>query len=203
MTTYAFKTQLRDGTPVLVRPVTGDDRNLIEMGMEHLTPKSRYMRFFRPVTKLSEKTLDDLTWVDGINHIAMGALDLTHAEPFPVGVARCIRSKSNPGEAEFAIAIIDSHQGRGLGTILTAAVAYAATTHGIKTLTATVLSENRSMLKLFRELGAVNHVDVAGVISVRISISGDPEKCSRTPTGKTIRRIYTLMMEGSGEHKRL
>lgn len=198
MTDYSFEMELRDGTPILIRPVESRDRKLIKIGMEHLSPKSRYMRFFRPVTKLSKKILDDITARDDSDHIAIGALNLTHVEPYPIGVARCIRLEDKRSEAEVAVAVIDSHQGRGLGTILLAAVAYAASTHGITTLVAAVLSENGAMLKLFRELGATSHYEGSGVVSIRVPITRDGGRFPGTPTGEVIRQVFHRMDELRG-----
>ncbi len=195
MTTYSFTTELRDGTPILVRPIESKDRHLIEIGMGQLSPKSRYMRFFRPVSKLSKNILDDITTTEHNDHIAIGALDLTHSEPFPIGAARCVRLKDRPSEAEVAITVIDSHQGRGLGTILLAALSYIARDHDITTFVATVLSENHAMLKLFRELGATSHSEGDGILSVRVPIAKDAESCLDTPTGAVARRIYKLLEE--------
>jgi len=189
--------QLRDGTPILVRPAEIGDRELIELGMKHLSPKSRYMRFFRPVSRLSKKILDDITSIDHNDHIAIGALDLTHVEPYPIGVARCIRLKEQPSEAEVAVTVIDSHQKRGLGTILLGALAYMSSAHGITAFVATVLSDNQPMLKLFRDLGAASHYDGSGIVSIRIPISGDAKTYPDTSAGAQVRRIYHLMDEKS------
>ena len=189
----SFKIDLRDGTPVLVRPVEAADNHLLELGMAHLSRQSRYNRFFRPIKKLSDNDLEVFSSVDQINHIAIGALDLTHEDAYPIGVARCIRLDLQPESAEVAVAVIDSHQGKGLGTILLAAVARAAAEHRIKRFVATVLSSNRSMLKLLDELEATRTIGSSAVVHLRISIHATADDYPDTPTGLSFKRVYGLL----------
>lgn len=58
-----------------------------------------------------------------------------------------------PDRAEFAVAIEDDVQGRGLGTHLLGHLAEAADAAGITTFVAEVLPENGPMLEVFRESG--------------------------------------------------
>lgn len=193
MSLPSFETTLRDSTPILVRPVELGDAHLLEMGLDHLSPRSRYLRFLRPVRQLSDKSLERFVDVDQIDHIAVGALDLTGSDPFPVGVARCIRLETAPEKGEVAVAIVDTHQGRGLGTILLAAVAHAAAKQGIVTQVATVLLENTRMLKLFQELGATTDGMESGVAELSIPIYTDSNAYPATPTGDAFRRIYRML----------
>ena len=52
-----YRTTLRDGTPVLVRPVRPNDKDLLRQGFDRLSPASRYRRFLAPVDELSEAEL--------------------------------------------------------------------------------------------------------------------------------------------------
>ncbi|MCP4936810.1 MAG: GNAT family N-acetyltransferase [bacterium] len=186
----SINTDLRDGTPVLVRPVCKDDKRLLQIGFEHLSEKGRFFRFFRPVHHLSDEELKGFTEVDQINHIAIGAIDLSYDEDYPIGVARCIRMSKQPEQAEFAVTVADSHQGRGLGTILLAAVAYAASAQNISAFVATVLTENHSMIDLFGELDATSRIDEPGVLELNIPIYKDAEKYPTSVAGQSIRKLY-------------
>lgn len=189
----SFQTTLRDGTPVLIRPVGPDDKHALQTGLEHMSSRSRYFRFFGPVSKLSEERLDYFTSADQIDHIAVGAVDLSKEDPEPVGIARCVRLKDQPDTAEIAVAIVDDHHGRGLGTILLAAVAHAAAAHHIRAFVATVLTANRAMLDLFKELDDSRHSEGGGVLGIRFAIHTDPENYPDTPVGRSFRQVYRLI----------
>ena len=78
-----------------------------------------------------------------------------------VGIAHWDREGCCPDEAEIAITIAEDWQHRGLGRVLVRALAGDAHRHGIDTLNATVLTENRPAIGL----AARNHpsaVEVAG-----------------------------------------
>lgn len=195
MNTESFQTTLRDGTPVLIRPVGPDDKHALETGLEHLSSRSRYFRFFGPVSALSEERLDYFTSADQVDHIAIGAIDLSHGNAEPVGIARCVRLKEDPETAEIAVAIVDDHHGRGLGTILLAAVAHAAAAHQITTFVATVLRDNRAMLDLFRELDDSRRSEGPGVLAIRFDIHADPDNYPDTPVGRSFRQVYRQIDE--------
>src|SRR5690606_34651340 len=57
------------------------------------------------------------------------------------------------GEAEIAFLVEDTHQGRGIGTILLERLALAADLAGIRRLIAQVLPENQQMLQVFQDSG--------------------------------------------------
>ena len=69
-----------------------------------------------------------------------------------IGVARYVKDVT-PGEAEFAIALSDDWQRRGLGTRLLASLLAAAKTDGVQRLVGTTMSDNDGMLTLARRLG--------------------------------------------------
>ena len=69
-----------------------------------------------------------------------------------VGVARYIRSQADSEEAEFAIAVVDEWQGRGLGTELLIRLMKAAHEEGVHRFSALVLSENREVLELIEHV---------------------------------------------------
>ncbi len=190
-----FKIELRDGTPVQIRPVEPGDRHLLELGMENLSDQSRYNRFFRHLDKLSDTDLDTYSGVDQVNHIAIGALDLTHNESYPIGVARCIRMPvtGETGQAEVGVAVIDSHQGKGLGTILLATVACAAAAQNIGCLVATVLRSNWRMLKLFDELAAARTSGSRTAVDLQIPIHVSADKYPDTPAGRSFKRVYGII----------
>ena len=67
----AFRTRLRDGALVLIRPVGPEDRDLLREGMAQLSERSRYRRFMCPVRELSAAQLEQLTDIDHVDHMAI------------------------------------------------------------------------------------------------------------------------------------
>ncbi|MEE9534584.1 MAG: hypothetical protein V3W06_09195, partial [Acidimicrobiia bacterium] len=55
---------LRDGSEVLLSPLSAEDSGLIEEGLDHLSVESRYTRFGQGVGHLSHSELEYLTNVD-------------------------------------------------------------------------------------------------------------------------------------------
>jgi protein lysine acetyltransferase len=53
-----------------------------------------------------------------------------------------VRSSTDPRVAEVAVAVVDSWQGRGLGTALLDAIAARAREEGVERFTASVLANN-------------------------------------------------------------
>jgi GNAT superfamily N-acetyltransferase len=81
-----------------------------------------------------------------------------------VGVARFVREPGRPEVAEAAVTVVDAWQGRGLGRVLLSRLAGRAREEGVREFTATLLTDNRAMLSLFRELGALRVVRRNGPI---------------------------------------
>ncbi len=134
-----------------IRPIGPEDRKALAEGFERLSDESRYRRFLAPRGSLSDAELRYLTEVDHHDHEALVAIDPATGQG--VGVARYIRSKSDPKSAELAVAVIDEWQRMGVGTRLGTALVDRAQEEGIAVFTGLVLTENESMLSLARELG--------------------------------------------------
>jgi GNAT superfamily N-acetyltransferase len=146
---------LPDGERVDFRPVRQDDRETIRLGMSALSVKSRYFRFFTPLVRLSDAQLHYFTEVDQYNHVAWIAL--AHDDPAHpgLGIARFIRDRDQPAIAEFAVVVIDSHQHKGLGTLLMAVLYRMAVIGGIAKLRGFILPENTVMSQWLGRLGAI------------------------------------------------
>jgi hypothetical protein len=67
--------ELRDGSPVLLRQIRPQDRTRLAEGLRRLSPASRYLRFQRTVTELTDAELAYLTDVDHVDHEAIVAID--------------------------------------------------------------------------------------------------------------------------------
>jgi GNAT superfamily N-acetyltransferase/nucleotide-binding universal stress UspA family protein len=160
---------LRDGTPVVVRPIESADRDRLRAGFERLSPESRYRRFFSPVNELSERDLDYLVEVDHHDHEALLAVPPDGGPGY--GVARFVRTA--PEEAEPAIVVVDDWQGRGVGGLLLDVLAERAREEGIARFRAPVLARNEESIRLLRRLGPTRQSRVGEEVELEIELGLD------------------------------
>lgn len=142
---------LLSGEEVLIRPIAADDASKMVASFERLSKSSRHARFFTGIHRLGQTQLAYLTQLDHHNHEAIAAA--TAATHEGIGVARFVRSRERPEQAEIAVTIADSWQGRGLGSVLLQRLAQRAREEGITQFTAEVMADNHAMLALIRKLG--------------------------------------------------
>ena len=178
---------------MLVRPVRPGDKELLLRGFERLSPVSRYHRFLGATARLSAEQVRYFTEVDQRDHLAWLALDLSDPARPGLGIARCIRLAERPRAAEVAITVVDSHQRKGLGTILLGVLARAAIAQGIDTWVAWVLTDNAPMLDVFHQLGARDVRLRDGVIGLEIRVPDDPAALPDTPAGRVFRQTARIV----------
>lgn len=189
---------LRDGTQVLIRPITPDDKMRLQEGLTRLSEASRYRRFMGAMSTFSPDQLRHLTEVDHKDHVAWIALDLASEGQPGLGVARYVRLKGEPEVAEAAVAVIDSHHGKGLGTFLLGFLALSGRENGIRAFRAYVLAENRPVLQILRDLGARTSREGGGLLRVDVPIPDDPAKLPDTPTGRVLKAVANELLTPVG-----
>ncbi len=180
---------LRDRTRVLVRPIRPEDREGLAVGLNRLSAASRYQRFHAAVAELSAEQLRCLTEVDQVNHLAWIALDPALPGEPVAGVARCIRLPEEPQTAEVAVTVLDTYQGRGLGTMLPGYLSQAAAARGIRMFRAYVLEDNDAMLRIFWDLGATVGYLEEGVYRLDVPVHEDAETIPDTPSGRVFKTV--------------
>lgn len=163
---YAADEVLRDGGSIHIRAVRPDDRARLREHFYGLSERSIYFRFFGLKRSLNDAELTRLTNLDFVDHVALAAtLRDDRGERF-IGVARYIRCPDR-SRAEVAFAVLDEHQGRGIGTLLLEHLSRIARAGGIVELQADVLGDNNRMLGVFAKSGyKVTRSAEAGVIHV-------------------------------------
>ncbi len=150
-TVAAVDVCLRNGTRVLIRPITPDDKALLVRGMAALSPQSARLRFLAPKHRLTLAELRYLTEVDHVNHYALVAV-LADDPTMMAGVGRWVRDRAHPDAAEVAVVVGDCYQRQGLGTALGAALADGARALGIGRFSAAMLAENTAAQRLFAHI---------------------------------------------------
>lgn len=150
---------LRDGTPVIVRPLVEADREMVAEAYRRLSPEARYHRFWtRTGEMLGTAMLDRMLDQDPSRHMTWGVLDL--ARPFAgVGGASWWRDREKPGEAEMSIIVLDGDHGRGIGTLLLAVVWLTARRAGVERLVGYALADNRRAANWMRDCGGQGEWD--------------------------------------------
>src|SRR5947207_4664951 len=143
---------LDDGSSVLIRPIHGDDRDLLARMFDRLSEEARNARFRGRVDTLSDEDLDYLTDVDQVRHDALVAIDLGRHEA--VGVARYVRLPGRRELAEVAVEVVDEWQRRGVATALLLELTDRARGAGVQRYSALVSRENGVMTDVLSRLGA-------------------------------------------------
>jgi acetyl coenzyme A synthetase (ADP forming)-like protein len=170
---WTFDVVLRDGSTVGLRPILPTDGEGLQSMLANMSVDSVYQRFFRVKRTLEPEELHHFTHLDYRNRMAFVAID----DGELIGVGRYDRKDSAKPEAEVAFAVIDAHQGRGIGTQLLQHLAEYARRHGITSFRAFVLADNHAMIRVFRDARFRMHrdLDEGGVYTVEFPTEVSPE----------------------------
>lgn len=202
---YVERATLRDGTPVLVRLVCPEDKELLRQGFERWSNESRYTRFHAPKSRLTDDELRYLTEVDQETHFALGAIHEAgngHGEAVGLGIARFIRLPDQPGQpvtAEAAISVSDEAQGKGLGRLLFLRLCAAAAERGVERFRCEVLGSNASMTHVIDAIAPVHTTEVSsGVMSIDFPVPHLPPDLAPTaPPEGAMYRFFRAVAQGA------
>ena len=143
---------LGDGAQLLLRPIRPEDAALEMEFVDGLSAESRRFRFQSALRGLTPQMLARFTQIDYDREMALIAVDSGKGVDRQVAVARYIRLPDGRS-CEFAIAVADGWQGRGLGRRMMARLIEVARDRGIETMVGWVLAGNRGMLEMVSRLG--------------------------------------------------
>ncbi|HVW24469.1 MAG TPA: GNAT family N-acetyltransferase [Polyangiaceae bacterium] len=177
---YGEDAILRDGRAVRLRAVSRTDQQLVGAFFERLTPQSRHSRFFGARSSLPAAEIERMTSLDPAATVAIAAVVVENGEQRIVGIAEFTLDSNEPvtgaerdaelRRGEFAVAVADDQQGRGIGTLLLERVAAVAREAGIDELEALVLADNHQMIDVLERSGfALHETDEAGVRKIVFS----------------------------------
>lgn len=152
-----------------VRTIDAADLEREREFVEGLSPRTAYQRLMSP-RKPSDEELQRWTAIDRTREGAVVATVTVDGRERQVGVARYVMEGPD-GEADFAIVIGDSWQGRGLGKRLLAALIDLARKAGVRRLVGSTLSENRGMLELAGRFGFRRSKDPGGAIVTLLKLT--------------------------------
>jgi acetyltransferase len=144
--------QLANGSEVVVRPIRPDDASLLQAFVRRLSARSRRFRFFVALAELSAAQLDRFVNVNRAQGLALVALSRRQEGGAIVAEARYALAQEDDN-AEFAIAVADDFQGRGLGRRLMKRLLATAWHRGLRRLCGEIKSDNRAMLAFAMLIG--------------------------------------------------
>jgi acetyltransferase len=149
---YTAPFRLHDGSEVTVRAIGPEDEPLIVEMHGHHSEHTIRMRYFSLVKTLSRDSLIRLCHLDYDREMALVAVRRDEGASHMLGVSRYYLDRET-GEAEFALVVGDTHQGKGLGRHLLQRLIEIARQRGVRRLVGLVLRENGPMLALTSSLG--------------------------------------------------
>ena len=141
---------LPDGSKVFVRPIRPEDEAFYPTFLTAVTTDDLRLRFFAPVKEFSHGFIARFTQIDYARAMAFIAIEETTGQM--LGVVR-IHADSEYRTAEYAILVRSDLKGRGLGWLLMELMIEYARAEGLQSICGQVLQENKTMLKMCRELG--------------------------------------------------
>lgn len=149
---YISQWQLKDGTPVTIRPIRPEDEPLIVEFHHTLSEESVYLRYAH-MMKLSQRIAHDrltrICFIDYDRELALVVeqTDPETGKPRILGVGR-LSHMTNQNEAELSMLISDRYQRQGIGTQLMQHLVEIGQQEQFERIVAYMLPENRPMQQL-------------------------------------------------------
>jgi acetyltransferase len=143
---------LRDGTRVIVRPIRPEDRQIEKEFVKRLSDESKYFRFMSAIRELNEAMLNHFTQIDYDKQMALIAVVCENGLETEIGVARYVVN-ADQASCEFAVAVADAWQNRGVGSALILSLVEVARARGLEVMEGIVMAGNHKMLGLMGTLG--------------------------------------------------
>lgn len=146
----------RNGVMYRVRPIRPEDAAREREFFDSLSAESRYNRLMYAMREPSSALIDQLVHVDYHLTMAFVAVIGDGAAEHIVGVARYGADRAG-SDCEFAVAVADAWQSRGIGTMLAQLLFEYARARGFRRIYGTVLADNHRMIRLVHWLGLSTH----------------------------------------------
>ncbi len=164
---------LKDGRGVLLRIAAPDDADRVEGFIKGLSLETLAMRFMGGVAGVSRAFVEELCAPDLHLRACLLAVEGEGEEQKILGLGNYIGGGGKVAEVAFMIG--DSHQGRGIGTLILEKLAGLAAGAGYLGFEADLLTRNEKMDHVFRDTGfETRRALEEGVIHVQFPL-GAPE----------------------------
>ena len=161
---------LKDGTPVLFRPMKPEDESLVADLLDNCSDQTLYFRYFRVIKSWPHEALIRFTQNDYDREIGIAAIGQPPGPRVMMGVGRLVMTPERDA-AEFAVIVADPWQGKGLGPKLIERVIEIAKENGVQVLSGDILADNQPMLNLVKRMGFKVHRPEEGSCRVELELS--------------------------------
>ncbi len=148
---YTSEWELKDKTPVLLRPIKPEDEERFKRLFLSLSPQTMHFRFFQIIKDIPHETMTRYCNIDYDREIAIIA-ELPKKDKQIIGAVRLI-VEPDLKNGEFAILVGDQWQGLGLGSKLMDNLFELARDMRVDNIYGYVTVENDKMLRLMEKLG--------------------------------------------------
>jgi acetyltransferase len=168
-TKYTTTWKLSDGTGVLLRAIRPEDEPAEHEMLSSLSTETSRTRFFSAIRNISHEWLILFCNIDYDRHMAIVAEIEENGKKSMIGVARLIMNQDMTS-GEVAVLVQDRFQGKRLGSKFVEMLIGIARERGLENVRADVLTENESMLKVFKRLGFTSHSVPGGTSEVVLKL---------------------------------
>ena len=156
-TRYVAKWKMKEGTPVIIRPIQPEDEPLLVNLHGTLSEESVYHRYFSQLKldqRIAHERLTRICFNDYDREIALVAerKDAKTGDREILGVGRLSKARGL-NEGEFALLISDRWQKQGLGSELLKRLVDIARTEKLTRVSAIIMSDNHAMLHVCKKTG--------------------------------------------------
>ena len=165
---YRRELALRDGRPVLIRPILPSDAAELADAIETADADTLHSRFLGGAPRVTPALLTHLTVVDYVHRFALVAIDMATGR----GVAIARYEPAGDGVAELAVVVRPEWRRVGLATALVLLLAQAAVERGFHTFSAAYLAENKPVAALVEDAdGLGRQVIRQGIAEFSLALS--------------------------------
>ena len=166
---------LKNGAPVLLRPVRISDEDILREFFCSLSDQSIKRRFMNQRLDMPHERLKNFVVIDYTGEMVVLAVQEKEDEVETV-IGLCeYRINPSLNYADVAFAVRDDHQGTGVGSLLLKYLTHIAVTRGINGFTADVLVGNTPMMRLFEKMNADMHKQLCdGAYELRMTFRREP-----------------------------
>jgi acetyltransferase len=168
---YEWQWKLKDGQPVLLRPIKPEDEPLENELWKTFSEETQRFRFFSPMKTWSHATLVRYTNIDYDREIAIVGILTEDGEKKMIGVVRMIMEPPDFKTAEVAIVVGDPWQGFGLGSKMMDCILDIAKDKNLDSIYGLILRDNSRAIELFKEKGfSVDYSSIKKVAKVTLEL---------------------------------